>query len=209
MIATEDQARAFVAARCEPADMARLDLFVAALAKANLTQNLVSRASLDRVWVRHIADSAQLLDHVADAQGDWLDLGTGAGLPGLVIAIMRPDRPVHLVESRTLRIRWLSDMAEQLNCRNCRVLGADLRKVSTFSAGVISARAFAPLDRLVALSARFSTSETRWLLPKGRSAAKEVAGLPKQLRGVFHVEQSLTDAEAGIIVGHGRMESAA
>jgi 16S rRNA (guanine527-N7)-methyltransferase len=69
---------------------------------------------------------------------------------------------------------------------------------------VISARAFAPLDRLLRLSARFSTTATQWVLPKGRSAEQEVQELPGRYRGMFHVEQSLTEAEAGIIVGKGK-----
>ncbi|MBW8783474.1 MAG: class I SAM-dependent methyltransferase, partial [Novosphingobium sp.] len=78
--------------------------------------------------------------------------------------------------------------------------GEPLSRIPTEPVRVISARAFAPLDRLVALSARFSTSDTIWLLPKGRSAKQEL----EQLRGwrhMFHVEQSLTEPEAGVIVG--------
>jgi 16S rRNA (guanine527-N7)-methyltransferase len=82
------------------------------------------------------------------------------------------------------------------------VLGQRLEMVESLTAAVISARAFAPLDKLLQLSARFSTSDTLWLLPKGRSAGDELGALKKTQRGLFHVEQSLTDPEAGIIVGH-------
>jgi 16S rRNA (guanine527-N7)-methyltransferase len=82
-----------------------------------------------------------------------------------------------------------------------RIVGARLELVPAFAARVISARAFAPLPRLLALSARFSTADTRWLLPKGRSARQELAGLTDWAH-MFHVEQSLTDPEAGIILGH-------
>lgn len=207
MIATEEEARAFVEQRTDAAGMARLDKFVARLEIANETQNLVSKASMAHVWQRHIADSAQLLDHVPRETSPWVDFGSGAGLPGLVIAALDPSRRIFLIESRKLRIAWLTEMIAQLNLTNCSILGGDAKRVASIQAAVISARAFAPMDRLVALSARFSTSATRWVLPKGRSAAQEVAALPKALRRMFHVEQSITDPEAGIVVGTGAVET--
>lgn len=201
MIATEDQARAYVAGLCDPVAMDRLDRLIRALAEENERQNLVARATLPAVWQRHIADSAQLLEYVPRETGTWLDLGSGAGLPGLVIAAMRPEWPVVLVESRRKRIEWLERMRDELALEHCRIEGTRLENVDSAPAGVISARAFAPLERILALSARFSTSETLWLLPKGRSAAQELQELPKRQRALFHVEQSRTDSASGIIVG--------
>jgi 16S rRNA (guanine527-N7)-methyltransferase len=134
--------------------------------------------------------------------GVWLDLGTGAGFPGLVIAAMRPGWTIRLVESRRKRIEWLRHCCDVLGLARCEVLGGRLEQVATFPASVISARAFAPLALLIDLSARFSTADTRWLLPKGRNAALELAQLPKRRRAMFHVEQSLTDSDAGIIIGN-------
>lgn len=203
--AGEKAARDWVAALpgVDGAAMDRLDRLVVLLAEENTRQNLVSAASLQEVWRRHVADSAQLLTHLPAGaeQGAWLDLGTGAGFPGLAIAALCPGRPVIMVESRARRIEWLSGAAQELGLARARIVGARLELVDSFPASVISARAFAPLDRLLELSARFSTSDTTWLLPKGRSARDEV----NQLSGwahMFHVEQSLTDPEAGIVVGH-------
>ena len=185
----------------DDAAMSRLDQLVGLLAEENERQNLVSAASLGEVWRRHIADSAQLLLHVAaDPKGPWLDLGTGAGFPGLVIAALRPDLEVIMIESRARRIGWLQHCVANLGLTHARVIGERLERVEDIPARVISARAFAPLDRLLDLSARFSTSDTIWLLPKGRSARDEV----NRLTGwdhVFHVEQSLTDPDAGVVVG--------
>jgi 16S rRNA (guanine527-N7)-methyltransferase len=205
-IVTEEEARAFVSARCSAEDFQRAETFTELLTEGNRTQNLVSRASMGSVWRRHIADSAQLLDHVPRETGSWLDLGTGAGFPGLVLAMLDPHRRYILVESRNLRIQWLNKVVAVLSVSNCTVIGGDATRIDTMSAGVISARAFAPLDRLVALSARFSTAGTHWVLPKGRSAAQEVAALPVDQRSLFHVKQSLTDQEAGIVVGIGKVE---
>ena len=179
----------------------RLEALVHLLAEENMRQNLVSAASLEEVWRRHIADSAQLLVHVPrETCSPWLDLGTGAGFPGLVIAALRPECEVLMVESRSRRIEWLERARIALGLDKAQVLGARLELVPTQVVRVISARAFAPLPRLLTLSARFSTADTIWLLPKGRSAPQELQEL-SGWQHRFHVEQSLTDAEAGVIVG--------
>ena len=210
MINTEIEAREFIQALGSTDDaIAKLELLSARLREENELQNLVARPTLNTIWQRHIADSAQLLRHCdPDTLSDpWLDLGSGAGFPGLVIAVLRPGLPVILVESRKRRVTWLATMVEELGLTNCRIEGGRLEELDTFQAGVISARAFAPLQRLLRLSARFSTSRTRWLLPKGRSAAQEVRDLPKSAASMFHVEQSLTDADAGIVIGTGRWKA--
>ncbi|ABC64704.1 16S rRNA (guanine(527)-N(7))-methyltransferase RsmG [Erythrobacter litoralis] len=207
MIATEEQARAFVAERCDAAGMERIEALVAALRSENERQNLVSKGSLGEVWQRHIADSAQLLDHVSRETGLWLDLGSGAGFPGLVVAAMQPEKPVLLVESRRKRVEWLTDMVKALKLENCDVAGMRLELLEAREAGVISARAFAPLEKLLRLSARFSTDTTTWVLPKGRSAAQELQGVSRKWQKLFHVEQSVTSEEAAILVGRGRAKT--
>lgn len=205
-IMTEDQARDYVARLSDNAGLARLDRFCELLLAENLHQNLISKPSEEHIWQRHIADSAQLLECVPREtlrtcnSATWLDLGTGAGFPGMVIAILLPDCPVVLVESRGRRVEFLRNCAETLGLMYCRVVGERLERVEAFGASVISARAFAPLDRLLRLSAPFSTSTTRYVLPKGRSAAHELEQLKPSIRKMFHVKQSLTDSEAGIIV---------
>lgn len=197
----EEEAKAYVAERVSDAAFGQLSDFVTLLRTENTRQNLVSAKSLDHVWCRHIADSIQLLDHAPRETETWLDLGSGAGLPGIVIAIARPDIHTALVESRSLRIAWLSELVDRFALQSCRILGMPLETVETEKFDVISARAFAPLDRLLRSARRFSTSDTTWLLPKGRSAAQEVASLPVRMRRGFHVEQSATDPDAGIVVG--------
>ncbi len=204
MIESEEAARQFCADRCDADAMARLERFIPILVEENSRQNLVSKASLDSVWTRHMADSLQLLDHVADDSGLWLDLGSGAGFPGLALALARPDWPIMLVESRKRRIEWLERICADFGLKNCTVAGSRLENVETCEAGVITARAFAPLGKLLDLSSRFSTPSTAWLLPKGRSGAIELAEQPAAIRSMFHVEQSATDPTAAILVGKGR-----
>ena len=120
----------------------------------------------------------------------WLDLGSGAGFPGLVIAALRPSWDVRLVESRKRRVEWLERVREALALPRCTVVGKRLEDVETVSTGVISARAFAPMVKLLDLSQRFSTDATVWLLPKGRSAAQELAEQPAGVQAMFHASRS-------------------
>lgn len=206
MIENEAQARTFIEGWGGQSAIEKLEDLTGALREENERQNLVSRGSLDEMWVRHFADSAQLLTHVPrETKGAWFDLGSGAGFPGLVLAILRPEEPTVLVESRRRRIDWLEAMVERLQLGKCEIEGKRLELVETRKAAVISARAFAPLPKLLTLSSRFSTASTYWVLPKGRSAAQEVSELPRKTRKMFHVEQSQTDAEAGIVVGKGKI----
>jgi 16S rRNA (guanine(527)-N(7))-methyltransferase GidB len=200
---TEDEARDWLRAlpECDAKAEARLEQLIGLLREENTRQNLVSSASIEHVWLRHIVDSAQLLNHVPrETSGLWVDLGTGAGFPGLVVAALLPDLEVVMVESRARRIEWLERARIAMGLERASVAGVRLEMLDTRVASVISARAFAPLDRLVALSQRFSTSDTVWLLPKGRSAQQELQDL-REWRHMFHVEQSVTDPHAGIIVG--------
>lgn len=209
-IASEDQARAYVAELAaslgETAAMERLERYAELLLAENVRQNLVSKASGAALWQRHIADSAQLLGFVpretlgSTATGPWLDLGSGPGLPGLIIAMLCPNMPVVLVESRGRRVEFLESAIDELQLTKCEVRGQRLERIKPFAARAISARAFAPLEALLSLSAPFSTAATRYVLPKGRSAAHELNSIKPSIRRMFHVEQSLTDIEAGIIV---------
>ncbi len=209
-IENEDDARAFVASLAAELGnaqaMEQLDRYAALLLQENQRQNLISKASEQNLWQRHIADSAQLLWFVpretlgSGAVGPWLDLGSGPGLPGLVIAALCPQMPVVMVESRARRVDFLNHCIAQLGLAKAQVRGERLERVAPFPARAISARAFAPLENLLSLSAPFSTAATRYVLPKGRSAAHELNSIKPSIRKMFHVEQSLTDQDAGIIL---------
>ena len=183
----------------------KLEQFLEILQQEMAHQNLISKASAEHVWARHVVDSAQLLLFVPEqiSSGTWLDLGTGAGFPGIIIAILSGFH-VHMVESRARRIAFLQHVVDTLDIgQTADVQGSRLEVMESFPVDVISARAFAPLGKLLALSHRFSTEKTHWLLPKGKNAVRELQELSPKRRKMFHVEQSVTDAEAGILVGTG------
>jgi 16S rRNA (guanine527-N7)-methyltransferase len=199
---TEDEARLWLKSNIDVSreTLEKLETFVAFLREEAQHQNLISAATLDHIWTRHIVDSAQLLGH-APAKGAWLDLGSGAGFPGIVIALLSLHR-VTLVESRAKRIDYLNRAIEHLALEDKAIVaGTTVEKLETAPYSVISARAFAPLPRLLEVSARFSTVKTRWLLPKGRNAVKELHEAHGRWDLDFTVEPSVTDHEAGILVG--------
>jgi 16S rRNA (guanine527-N7)-methyltransferase len=200
---SEEEARAWVESAFDvPREtMARLDRFAALVREENERQNLIARASVGCIWLRHIADSAQLLRFVPERDSTWLDLGTGAGFPGMIVALLHQG-PVTLVEERRLRAGFLSRTAEALGVR-VEVVAAKAERIAPRPFQIISARAFAPLGRLLELGTGFSTNKSVWLLPKGRNAESELAALDPSWQGSFRLEPSVTDAEAQIIIAEG------
>ncbi len=176
----------------------RMAKFVDVLIDANRRQNLISPTTIPDVWERHIIDSAQLLLHTR-SRGTWIDIGSGAGLPGMVVALLAAV-DVTLVESRRLRVQFLNETRERLHLRNLRVLHGDVRRVSHPVVDVISARAVASLDALLDVGRQFAAPHTRWVLPKGRSAKSELAAAESSWQGRFSLVPSITDADAGIIL---------
>ena len=178
----------------------KLEDYVALLRAEARRQNLISAPTLDNIWERHILDSAQLVRFEPHAGASWCDVGSGAGLPGIVIACLAAG-PVTLIEPRKLRVEFLHSVVESLGltatvaaCRAQQVTG-------TFDA--ITARAVAPLPRLLEISLHLSTRKTVWALPRGRGAKVELAAARRTWQGVFHVERSVSDPDSYILVGTG------
>ena len=209
LITSNDEARDWFAnALHVPREtMDKLEQFEALLLVEMDQQNLIAASTVDALWARHFVDSAQLMLHLDGAdKGPWIDLGSGAGLPGIVVAILDPERPVHLVESRALRCDFLERVARDIGLDNVTVHHSRLELVPTLDASVISARAFAPLDKLLRVAHRFSTEKTRWLLPKGKNAVNELESTSKAWQRLFHVEHSVTDTDSRLLVGTGTVD---
>lgn len=194
---TEDEARDWIRNRYDVSRETRLATFVDLLRDESTRQNLVSPTSLEQIWARHIVDSAQLLEH-ADVGGLWLDIGSGAGLPGIVLAILR-DEPVELVEPRKLRTAFLQHCVDTLGLTNVTIHTAKVER-TTGRAAVITARAVGSLDTLFRIARHRSDRSTLWVLPKGRAAQSEVEDAQLWWQGSFHVEPSVTAPDSLIIV---------
>ncbi len=200
---TEDEARSWLAAHNVPREtIAGLQRFETLLREEAQHQNLIAASTLDQFWARHVVDSAQLLRH-AGQWSSWLDLGSGAGFPGLVIAALG-DPPVTLVESRTKRVAFLHAAAAAIGIADkVEIIGSNVQQAPQRTFDVISARAFAPLPKLLALAVRFATPATRWVLPKGRRAPQELEDARASWQGAFTLIPSITDSGAFLIVAAG------
>lgn len=171
------------------------------LIEASAQQNLISASTIPDFWSRHILDSAQLLKAASsDASGGhWLDIGSGAGLPGIVLAVL--GCPVTMVEPRRLRVDFLLRVIEQLDLPNATVICGKVENLDpALRFDVITARAVAPLDALWAMAAHVAKDETIWILPKGKNARNELEVASRSWQGDFTVIPSVTSAEASIVV---------
>jgi len=200
---TEQEARAWLEARNVPrGTFSAIERFLAFLKVEAANQNLIAASTIDALWARHVVDSAQLLDHAPDWES-WLDLGAGAGFPGLIIALLRPGR-VTLIESRAKRIAFLREAAAVAGVADrVEVIGSRVETAPRRRYDVISARAFAPLPKLFELAFPFADKKTRWVLPKGKSAAAELEAARTSWQGDFRLVPSVTDSEAAILVASG------
>ena len=178
---------------------ARLQRYVGLLCAESERQNLIARSTFDEVWQRHIVDSAQIVGFAPRPDSSWLDIGSGAGLPGMVIAILTEGR-VTLVEPRKLRANFLQYSADALGLSQRVTVHAVKAERITGKFDVITARAVAPLGDLLRISRHLSTDKTRWVFPKGKSAQSELDEARLTWQGEFHLEPSRTDPDAAIII---------
>jgi 16S rRNA (guanine527-N7)-methyltransferase len=186
----------------------RLKTYEALLQKWQKTINLVAPSTLKQVWHRHFADSAQILALAPQNQQNWVDLGSGAGFPGLVVAILlAPDTPktqtpVTLIESDSRKAAFLREVARAVavpvDILPLRIEAAPTR-ISVTPVDVVSARALAPLEKLLELSQPLMKPTTAALFLKGRDVSREVQDA--EIKWKFNIEltQSVTDADARIV----------
>lgn len=163
----------------------------------NARFNLVSANSLAEVWRRHILDSAQLRAHIPATARTTIDLGSGAGLPGLVLAITGLTG-VHLVESSRKKAEFLREAARltdtQIVIHACRI-----EEVPAFPADAITSRALAPLDKLLGYASRFAGPGTICLFPKGRGVADELTSARRKWIMRTQLLGSLSDPQGHIL----------
>lgn len=164
-------------------------------------QNLISAATIPQFDERHLTDSLQLLPHCAP--GVLVDIGSGGGFPGLVLACARSET-THLVEPRAKRAEFLSRAAESLRISDrVRVHASKIERVELPPVATITARAVASLDALFGMASHLADETTKWVLPKGRSVASELEEARRTWQGSFRLVPSITDPEAAIVIAEG------
>jgi 16S rRNA (guanine527-N7)-methyltransferase len=180
----------------------KLEIYASLLRKWNKTINLVSPGTVDTLWVRHFADSAQLLSLAPQNMRKWADLGSGAGFPGAVIAVLtessHPDLTVTLIESDQRKAAFLRTVARETQT-SFTVLAERCESVARLEADVISARALAPLDVLLGYVSRHIARTGTALLSKGASAASEIELAGKTWSFTCESIPSMTDTDAAIL----------
>ncbi|MEK9212197.1 16S rRNA (guanine(527)-N(7))-methyltransferase RsmG [Sphingomonas sp. 2378] len=196
---TEDQARDWVAQRFGEEAAERIDHFLSLVIVENDQQNLIAPSTIPTIWARHALDSVQLIPLADRADGQWVDIGTGGGFPGMVVALAWPGR-MALVEPRKRRADFLRDCADKLGIADRVSVHASKIEAVDVKADIISARAVATVENLLRAAAHCGKQETRWLLPRGRLDEREIKTLKRQWRFVFHVEHSITSADSSIVI---------
>ncbi len=182
--------------------LAMFDTYAALLNKWNPKINLVSRKTLTDLWHRHFADSAQLLQHIDAEYKSWLDFGSGAGFPALVVAALakekRPDTRFTLVESDHRKAAFLMTVSSALGV-NADIVTHRIETLQTQNADVISARAVAPLDQLLKWAAPHAHKSTVLLFPKGNSYESELTMARKHWHIGAEIIPSVTDSSSVIL----------
>ena len=201
---SSDRARALQLTPVSRETEDRLVAIVALLEKWQRTINLVAPASLPEIWTRHIADSLQLVPLAGEALR-WVDLGSGGGFPGLVVACVLAERPgadVTLIESDTRKAAFLREAARIAELP-ATVLPARIEQVAPkIAAGVevVSARALAPLPKLIDLAYPFLAQGATGLFLKGQDVDNELTETAKSWRIDTEIKESLTGHGGRIVI---------
>lgn len=173
----------------------KLDIYVEMLGKWNKSINLVSKSTLDDVWQRHIRDSLQISETVTDPVR-WIDLGSGGGLPGLIVAAKKaescPGSKITMVESDQRKCAFIAAAADAMDL-NVSIQCRRIEESPTETYDVISARALAPLSNLLELALPYRHGKTVCIFPKGAKATTELNAALKDWKIKYNEVQSVTD----------------
>ncbi len=187
-----------------PHVLLRLDRFVELLLQWQKRMNLIAPSTLPEIWTRHIADSLQLVMLAPDARA-WVDLGSGAGFPGLVVACVLAEEPaarVHLVESNAKKAAFLREAGRVLDIP-ATIHGArieDFVKSFNARADVVTARALATLGKLLELAAPLLKTGAKGLFPKGQDVEGELTEAAKYWSIDSRLVSSKTSPQGKIII---------
>ena len=165
-------------------DIVKLDIFKDYLLKFNKNYNLISKSTENSIWSRHILDSAQILNFFdINANKNLIDLGTGAGFPGLVLSILLTEKKlglnVYLVDSNNKKILFLKKVAENLGLK-VNLINERAENVKNKIFDFVVSRAVAPLDKLLRIIFPLTNSQTTLILHKGKSWKKEFGIIKKK-----------------------------
>lgn len=180
----------------------RLDTFVALVNKWNPAINLVSRSSLPNLWERHILDSVQVFGAAPKTIDHWVDIGSGGGFPGVVIAILAagraPNARITLIESDSRKATFLRTALRETGCVGT-VINQRIEQAVPQRAGIVSARALADLSDLLRYAQRHLDPTGVAIFPKGATWKHEIATAKTQWNFAYEAATSKLDPDAAIL----------
>lgn len=180
----------------------KFEIYSAVLEKWNKNINLVSKSTLSEKWRRHFSDSAQIFDYIPEKAFSLTDLGSGGGFPGLVLAIIasekRPNFQVRLIEADNRKCAFLSEVIRKLNL-NATLENERIELAKSQKSDIVTARALAPLKKLLNYVTYHQNTSTVIFLPKGSNYKAEISEARK--RWSFDLDEiaSKTDPEGAIL----------
>ncbi|MCH2135750.1 MAG: 16S rRNA (guanine(527)-N(7))-methyltransferase RsmG [Phycisphaerales bacterium] len=202
-----DQTLAEANLQLEPRERVMLGEYLGMLVAANARMNLTRIVEPGEAWQRHVLDALTLLPFIEAAQGgNLLDLGSGGGLPGLVLAITRPDLPVTLLEATLKKARFLQETAVALGLENVTVLSERAESLGTPEGGgrdgwdLVTARAVAPMPVLLELALPLVVPDGYLLAIKGQRAHEEIDASRNALRQLRASVETTHRTATGTIV---------
>lgn len=180
----------------------KLDVFEGLLKKWNPAINLVGKSTFEHLWTRHFLDSAQIFKISKHKSGHWIDIGTGGGFPGLVIAIMAAEQAPELtftfVESDRRKTTFLQSAVREVDLK-AKVLPERAEKLDNLAADVMSVRALASLDKLLGFAESHLNPDGQAIFLKGESFRKELREALENWSFQSDEYTSLTDKAAVIL----------
>ena len=181
----------------------RLVAFVSVLQEWNSKINLVSKNSMAEVWQRHVLDSLQLINFLPADIKHLVDIGSGAGFPGVILAIAlmekQPKAKVTLVESIGKKTVYLKDVCSRIGLVNTVVENQRIENMSFGAIDVITARAVAALEVLCGYCAPISGKKTKMLFLKGKSYADEMAVSQQKWKYDYHIHENMYSTDGVIL----------
>lgn len=177
--------------------LARFDIYAERLKKWNRAINLVAKPTLEHIWTRHFLDSAQLLNYIPAKTKTWIDLGSGAGFPGLVVAMLRPDISVTLVESDQRKSVFLAEVARAVDIDIS--IQANRAESIDIKADIVSARALSSVSNLLNLAEPLLISGGVCLFLKGENVENELTEANRLWHIVYERHQSRVDPRGAIL----------
>ena len=185
-----------------PEDIAKLQIYVDLLLKFNKSYNLIGKNTENAIWSRHILDSAQLVRYIDFKSSSVLsDLGTGAGLPGIVLAIFNKNNDFHvkLYEKSPIKGNFLGNIIKELKIKNVQIKIVDVFK-EKIERGYIVCRAFKKFDKLIQVSREIAQKPHKFIILKGKNAQVEIKKTFKKEKFRYIMRESITDKDSKIII---------